>query len=83
MAFGRTHCARGGICKTAKGEILVGNNNGFYSFFPEEMTETSKPLQINITGFLINNQLVFSGRKALLANPIEETDKVFSKLQPE
>jgi len=69
----------GGICKTAKGEILVGNNNGFYSFFPGEMTETSIPLPINITEFLINNQTVFSGKESILANPIEETDKVFLK----
>ena len=67
----------GGICKTANGEILVGNNNGYYSFFPDEMTETSEPLQINITEFLINNQIVFSGGESILTNPIEETDKIF------
>ena len=69
----------GGICKTANGEILVGNNNGYYSFFPDEMTETSEPLQINITEFLINNQIVFSGGESILTNPIEETDKIFLK----
>jgi len=70
---------QGGICKTSKGEILVGNNHGFYAFFPKEMTETSKPLQLNITGFFINNHQVFSGSESTLLNPIEETSAITLK----
>ena len=66
----------GGICKSASGEIMVGNNNGFYSFFPKEMTETSKPLQIQITGLLIDNQPVLAGSKTALLHPIEETENI-------
>jgi signal transduction histidine kinase/ligand-binding sensor domain-containing protein len=69
----------GGICKTSKGEILIGNNSGFYAFFPKEMTETSKPLQLNITGFFINNHQVFSGSESTLLIPIEETSAITLK----
>ena len=69
----------GGICKTSKGEILVGNNRGFYAFFPKEMTETSKPLQLNITGFFIDNKQAFSGSESILLNPIEETSAITLK----
>jgi len=74
-----TTLRKGGICKTSKGEILVGNNNGFYAFFPKEMTETSKPLQLNITGFFINNHQVFSGSEGTLLDPIEETSAITLK----
>ena len=66
-----------GICKTKTGDIIVGNNNGFYVFSPNVMTEFSKPLKLNITGFFINNKVVSSGRGSALANPIEETNKIF------
>ena len=77
--IGAATLRQGGICKTSKGEILVGNNHGFYAFFPKEMTETSKPLQLNITGFFINNHQVFSGSESTLLNPIEETSAITLK----
>jgi len=68
---------RGGICKTSNGEILVGNARGFYTISPGTMTESRNPLQINITGFLINNHTVIAGENSVLANAIEKTDKIF------
>jgi signal transduction histidine kinase/ligand-binding sensor domain-containing protein len=66
----------GGLCKTSKDEILVGYNEGFYSFYAKDMTETSKPLQLNMTGFYVNNLPVFSGEGNLLVNAIEKTSSV-------
>jgi len=67
---------QGGICKTANGKILVGNARGFYAISPNDMTENSKPLQINITEFLINNHTVYPGKNSVLRDPIDETNKI-------
>jgi signal transduction histidine kinase/ligand-binding sensor domain-containing protein len=66
----------GGICKTKSGDILVGNNNGFYVLSPKEMHDQSKPLQLTVTGFLVNNHLVLPGTKSTLVKPIENTTKI-------
>jgi len=66
----------GGICKTKSGDILVGNNNGFYILSPKKMNEQSKPLQLAVTGFLVNNHLVLSGTKSILVKPIENTNQI-------
>src|SRR4051794_5175533 len=42
----RPHTLLTGICKTKSGDILVGNNNGFYVLTPKEMNEQSKPLEL-------------------------------------
>jgi ligand-binding sensor domain-containing protein len=70
---------RGGIYKTSRGEILVGNHNGFYSFFPEELTVNIKPLKIIITDLFINNLKVFAGNGSPLMQPIEETGEITLK----
>src|ERR1700722_4508525 len=77
--IGAATLRQGGICKTSKGEILVGNNHGFYAFFPGEMTETGRTLQLNITGFFINSHQVFSESEGTLMNPIEETNAITLK----
>ena len=64
------------ICKTSAGEVLVGNNNGFYILSPNEMQDTSKPLQLNVTGFLINNHPVSFGNGSVLEQPVEDTKKI-------
>jgi signal transduction histidine kinase len=69
----------GAICKTSKGEILVGNINGFYTFFPGNMTDTSKALQIYITDLFIKNLRVFPGKESALTEPIEETQQLSLK----
>ena len=74
-----TTLRQGGIYQTSKGEILVGNNNGFYSFLPGEMNETSKELQLNITGFYVDNQQVYTGSESILSIPVEETSAITLK----
>jgi signal transduction histidine kinase/ligand-binding sensor domain-containing protein len=63
----------GGICKTRAGEILVGNARGFYVISPGEMNEVSSPLQLNITGFYVNNKPAFSTNDRILTGPVEQT----------
>ena len=44
----------GSMTKTTKGQILVGNESGFYAFFPEELDVDMKPLKLVITDFFFN-----------------------------
>jgi ligand-binding sensor domain-containing protein len=55
--------AVGAIYKNRKGEILIGYDAGFYSFFPEEFAVSPLPLKINVTDFFINNTRVLPRRK--------------------
>ena len=66
----------GGIAKTSQGEILVGDNNGFYCFFPQEMPDNDKALQIIVTALQINNQQFAPGKEIGTSRPIEETDSI-------
>ena len=68
-----------GICKTSHGEILIGSQKGFYTFSPTDTTGDSRPPQIVITNFFINNQLIFSGTRSPLREPIEETQEIVLK----
>ena len=70
---------RGGIYKTSRGEILVGNHKGFYSFFPDELTVNTQPFRIIITDFFVNNLKVSAGKDSPLEHPIEETGTITLK----
>jgi signal transduction histidine kinase/ligand-binding sensor domain-containing protein len=69
----------GGICKTSYGNILIGNNNGFYSLYPKEMNEINRSFPVVVTGLLINNQQFFSEGGSPFQNSIEETDRITLK----
>jgi signal transduction histidine kinase/ligand-binding sensor domain-containing protein len=62
------------IYKTREGKILIGNDHGFYSFFPEELDKAAPPSEIIITGLFINNRLVLPGQKSPLQRPVEELE---------
>ena len=79
FGIGSNGLLRGGIYKTTMGEILVGNNNGFYSFFPDELTINIQPFRIIITDLFINNFKVFAGNASPLIQPIEETGEITLK----
>lgn len=68
-----------GICKNSVGEILVGNPDGFYIFSPNDTIGKSKPLQITITGFFVNNREFFMDKKGPLTARIEKTDEIHVK----
>jgi len=69
----------GGIYKTVKGEVLAGNQNGFYSFFPSELAIYTKLLKIIVTDLFINGVKVFTENKGPLLRPIEEVNEIFLK----
>ena len=53
-----------------KGQLLVGNQNGFYKFYPGELSVKTN-FKIIITDFFINNLPVFPGKASPLQKPIE------------
>jgi len=62
----------GALYKNKKGQILIGHDAGFYSFFPQELAVRPQPLNITITDLYINNARVLPGKKSSLPMPIDE-----------
>ena len=60
--------------KNHKGQFLVGNGNGFYTFSPKELAIDVQPLKIITTELHLNNILVLPGEDGPLKSPIEETN---------
>jgi signal transduction histidine kinase len=76
LGIGANSLIGGGVYITAKGEILIGHNDGFYYFFPEELAVRNQPAGIIITDFYINNNRMFPRKGTVLAKPIEETSNI-------
>ena len=57
--------------KNKKGEIYIGYENGFYTFFPQELTVKSD-LKIMITDFFINSIHALPGKESPLKKSIDD-----------
>ena len=57
--------------KTRNGQILLGHKNGFYAFFPEELT-VKRNSEIIITDLFINTLPVLPGKGSPIQKPVEE-----------
>ena len=57
--------------KDGKGQLFIGNPNGFYTFSPEELA-VKTDLKIIITDFFINTLPVLPGKGSPLQKPVEE-----------
>ncbi len=62
-----------GFYKDRKGRFHLGNGNGFYSIYPEELAVNIPSLKIIVTDFYLNNIPLLHGEASLLKVPIEET----------
>jgi ligand-binding sensor domain-containing protein len=69
----------GAVYKTRNGRILVGNQQGFYSFFPGDLEIKTSAFKVNITDFFINNLPVTPGQKSPLQKPVEEINELVLK----
>ncbi|KAA3634908.1 MAG: response regulator [Bacteroidetes bacterium] len=58
--------------KTSDGAFLIGGNNGFISFYPENFEENPHLPDVYITGFSIDNKLVRPAEKGPLKTAITE-----------
>jgi signal transduction histidine kinase/ligand-binding sensor domain-containing protein len=60
-----------GVHKNRQGELYIGYDKGFYTFYPEELTVKTN-FKIIITDFFINTLRVLSGKSSPLQESIEE-----------
>ena len=61
----------GGMYKNKQGQLYIGHENGFYTFFPEELA-VKTDLKIIITDFFINTLPVLPGKGSPIQKPVEE-----------
>ncbi len=61
----------GGVYKNKQGLLYFGYNNGFYTFFPEELV-VKTDLKIIITDLFINTRPVLPGKGSPIQKPVEE-----------
>ena len=69
FAFGNNY-------KTKDGELLIGDQLGYYHFFPRDVEEAGFSPIVNITGFQIGGKDIVPGPGSILSNRIEKTDKI-------
>src|SRR5579862_587499 len=62
--------------KTKDGEFLIGDQLGYYHFFPRDIEEFEYPPIINITGFQIGGKEVMRNEANILVNRMEKTDRI-------
>ncbi|PSR53073.1 hypothetical protein AHMF7605_05800 [Adhaeribacter arboris] len=67
------------VYKTKQGELLFGNSNGYFTFYPEKTVNTSQPPSILLTDFKINNLLVKREATSPLKKPLTQSNLI--KLQ--
>ena len=66
------------IYKTREGQFLIGNEKGFYAFFPEELAVNTH-LEIILTDFFINSLPVLPGKESVIQKPVEEISDLVLK----
>ena len=64
------------MTKTTKGQILVGNESGFYAFFPDELDVDMKPLKLVITDFFFNKGTGLTGSDSSLLRSVENKNEI-------
>ncbi|MDR3134379.1 MAG: response regulator [Prevotellaceae bacterium] len=69
---------RGAVFKDKKGKLYFGGTNGVATFYPHELDESAKELQVHLTGFYLFNQPVRqgdrSGRGEITGTPIFDAE---------
>jgi len=62
--------------KTKDGEIFIGDQLGYYHFFPRDVDNSGFPPIVSITGFQIGGKDIVPGPGSILTNQIDKTDKI-------
>ncbi|MFZ4544060.1 MAG: two-component regulator propeller domain-containing protein [Saprospiraceae bacterium] len=62
--------------KDSDGKLYLGIDNGFYSFFPQEISDISHTPVLNIVNFKINDKNISSEPEGILSTPIWETSEI-------
>ena len=68
---------RGASFKSKDGEMFFGGENGFNSFYPNELQDNANPPKIVFTDFkLFNESVKIAGKRSPLQKHISETDTI-------
>ena len=59
-----------------KGKLFFGHANGYYAFFPGQLTTGVRPPEIFISGFRLANRLVLPDKNGPLPEPLSQTKKL-------
>jgi hypothetical protein len=54
----------------------LGIENGYYSFYPGEIKDTSIAPQLNISGLKLNDKEIIVGQSGIITAPIWNTDEL-------
>lgn len=62
--------------KNKEGKLFFGSQSGYYSFFPDEITQKKRPPEILITAFRISNKPVQFGNGSPLTEPLSSVKEI-------
>ena len=65
-----------GCCKSKTGELFFGDGNGYYSFFPGQLSGNIRPPQILINQFRLGDEIIKPSKKGPLKKPLAETKEI-------
>lgn len=68
--------AYGGCYKSQSGQLFFGDGNGYYSFFPNEMSRNARPPQILIHQFRIGGKIIDPSANGPLKKALAETKEI-------
>jgi ligand-binding sensor domain-containing protein/signal transduction histidine kinase len=69
--------AAAGSFKGENGELFFGDRNGYYSFFPEQLSRKTEPPQIVISEFRLADKLIITmGNGSPLKQPLAQTNEI-------
>lgn len=66
--------SRGAVFKDKKGKIYFGGTSGVTSFYPQEIVEENKNLEISLTNFYIYNRAINKSDKSSNQNIISDSE---------
>lgn len=64
------------VGKNKEGKLFFGAQSGYYSFFPDEITQKRRAPEILITGFKISNKPVEPGDGSPLTGPLSSVNEI-------
>ena len=59
-----------------KGNIIFGDEGGYYSFFPDQITANPNPPRVILTELHVLNEVVKPGKNSVLNEPLSQTKKI-------
>jgi len=58
------------------GQLIFGNEKGYFAFYPEKLTSTAVPTYLYFTGFWLDNKELKPGKTGILKNSLNDTKEI-------